>query len=259
VAAVFEYVLGIRDGVETARKKPHFWRRRKNGPPPRKLRHPPGRNATLAEKLESLGIGRYLPVGKVGNLANGGNARDRRRMRRIVQSVLETYGYARRRVDRSAEKRQSFFDFVFKYVVAAVAFGGLGYDVREFSPVLASALYLLALAVFFRGFWAWCNAGSKTVALYIAVGTAALLSFSWFDYNWIREEWIPTFLYLVPTRELIDCERRAFFVNHSGLKRLENVRVIIKDNKSGPSKRSTTIRMELSPAHRIRTLPATFG
>ncbi len=40
-SAVFECVLGIRDGVETARKKPHFCIRRKNGPPPRKLRHPP--------------------------------------------------------------------------------------------------------------------------------------------------------------------------------------------------------------------------
>jgi hypothetical protein len=135
-------------------------------------------------------------------------------------------------MERSAKKRQSFWDFLLKYVVAAVAFGGLGYEVCEFSPVLASASYLLALAVLFRGFWARCNTRLKTVALCIAVGTAAL-SFAWFDYNWIREEWTPTFLYLVPTRELIDCERRAFFVNHAGLKRLENIKVIIKDNKSG--------------------------
>jgi hypothetical protein len=164
---------------------------------------------------------------------SGGNARDRRKMRRIVQSVFETYGFAPKGVDRSAEKRQSFWDFLLKYVVAAVAFGGLGFEVREFSPVLPSVLYLLGLTVFFRGFWAWCNTGPKTVALYIALGTAALLSFAWFDYNWMREEWAPTFLYLVPSRELIDCERRAFFVNHAGLKRLENIKVIIKDNKSG--------------------------
>jgi hypothetical protein len=113
-------------------------------------------------------------------------------MRRIVQSVLETYGYAPRGVERSAEKRQSFWDFFYKYVAAAVTFGGVGYEVREFSPVLASASYLLALAVFFRGFWAWCNTRPKTVALCIAVGTAAL-SFAWFDSNWIREEWTPTF------------------------------------------------------------------
>ncbi len=153
-------------------------------------------------------------------------------MRRIVRSVLETYGYAPKGEDHAAEKRQTFLEFLLKYVAAVAAFGGLGYEVREFSPVLASALYLLALAVFFRGFLAWCNTGPKTVALYIAVGAVAL-SFAWFDSNWIREEWTPTFLYLVPTRELIDCERRAFFVNHSGLKRLENVTIIIKDNKSG--------------------------
>ena len=140
-------------------------------------------------------------------------------MRRIVQSVLETYGYAPKGVDRSVEKHQSLWEFLLKYVVAAVAFGGLGYEVRDFSPVLASLSYLLALAAFFRGFWAWCNTGPKTVALYIAVVTVAL-SFAWFDYNWIREEWTPTYLYLVPSRELIDCERRAFFVNHAGLKRL---------------------------------------
>jgi hypothetical protein len=172
-----------------------------------------------------------MAFGKAGNVTNGGNARDRRSMRRIVQSVLETYAYAPKGADGSAEKRQTLWGFVLKYVVAALACGSLGYEVREFSPVLASALYLLALAVFFRGFWAWCNTRPKAVALYIAVGTAAL-SFAWFDYNWIREEWTPTFLYLVPSRELIDCERRAFFVNHSGLKRLENVRVIIKDNRS---------------------------
>src|SRR6266849_2014022 len=31
--------------------------------------------------------------------------------------------------------------------------------------------------------------------------------------HWAREEWNPTFVYLVPSRELIDCERRAFRVS----------------------------------------------
>ena len=162
----------------------------------------------------------------------GGNARDRRRVRRIVQSVLETYGYAPKGAGRLAEKRQSFWEFVIKYLVPALALAISVHEAGDLNVLGASALYLLALFVFFRGFWAWCNTRPKTVTLCIAVGTA-VLSFAWFDYNWIREEWTPTFLYLVPTRELIDCERRAFFVNHSGLKRLENVRVIIKDNKSG--------------------------
>ena len=165
-------------------------------------------------------------------MANGGNARDRRRMRKIVQNVLETYGYAPKGVGGPAEKRQSYWGFVFKYLLPAVTFGGVGYEVRELSPALASASYLLALAVFFRGFWAWCNTKPKTIALYIAVGTA-VLSFAWSDYNWIRKQWTPTFLYLAPTHELIDCERRAFLLNHSGSKSLQNVKIIIKDNKSG--------------------------
>ncbi len=150
----------------------------------------------------------------------------------MVQSPLEAYGYAPSGVESSAKKPQSFWDFLLKYVVAAVAFAGLGYEVREFSPVLASASYLLALAVLFRGFWPWCNTRRKTAALCIASTTAAL-SFAWFDYNWIREQLSPTFLCFVPTRELFDCERRAFFVNHTGLKRLENIKIIIRDNKSG--------------------------
>ena len=38
---------------------------------------------------------------------------------------------------------------------------------------------------------------------------------------------------MVPTHELIDCDRRAFFVNHTGFKGLQNVKIVIKDNKSG--------------------------
>ena len=95
-------------------------------------------------------------------------------MRRIARSVLETYGYAPKGTHGSAEKRQSFGDFFFKYVAVAAAFGGLGYEVGEFNPVLASALYLLALAVFFRGFSAWSNTRPQTVGLYLAVGIAAL-------------------------------------------------------------------------------------
>jgi hypothetical protein len=163
---------------------------------------------------------------------NGGNARDRRRMRRVVQSVLETYGYSPKEVGGSAETRQSYWDFVLKYLLLTVTLTGFGHWVGELSVAIASAAYLLALAVFFRGFWAWCNTRPKTVALLVVAGTA-LLAFAWLDGNWIREEWTPTFLYLVPTHELIDCERRAFFVNHMGLKGLQNIKIIIKDNRNG--------------------------
>jgi hypothetical protein len=170
----------------------------------------------------------------VDNVANGGNARDRRRTRRlgrIVQSILGTYGYSPKGVGGPVEKGQSYWDFVFKYLLPTITLIGFGHGVGELN-LIASAAYLLALAVFFRGFWAWCNTRQKTVALLIAAGTAVFV-FVWLDYNWIREEWTPTFLYLVPTHELIDCERRAFFVNHFGLKGVQNVRIIIKDNRSG--------------------------
>ncbi|MBZ5660623.1 MAG: hypothetical protein LAO08_09465 [Acidobacteriia bacterium] len=145
---------------------------------------------------------------------------------------METYIHSSNTERGPAKEHQSFWDFLFKYAVVVAAFGGFGYEVRDFSPVLASASCFLGLMVFFRGFWAWCNTRLKIVSFCIVVGAAAV-SFAWFDYNWIRDQWTPTFLNFVPSRELIDCDRRAFFVNHSGLRRLENVRVIIKDNKSG--------------------------
>jgi hypothetical protein len=54
-------------------------------------------------------------------------------------------------------------------------------------------------------------------------------------------------LYLVPTHELIDCERRAFFVNHSGFKPLQNVKVVIKDNKSGVVLEDEDFRAGIEP------------
>jgi hypothetical protein len=153
-------------------------------------------------------------------------------MRRMVRTILETYGYPRKGEEGIGKQKQRFWDFVFKYVVAAAALFGLGYELREFSPVLASALWLLALAIFFRGFLAWCDTTFKSVVLCTGAG-AVLVVFLWLDCLWVRREWTPTFLYLTPSHELIDCERRAFFVNHSGFKGLQNVKIAIKDNNSG--------------------------
>ncbi len=153
----------------------------------------------------------------MGSVAKGGNALGRRRLRRLVQGVLEAYVYSPKGVGGLSGKHQSVWDFVFMYLVTAVGFVGFGMAVSEFSVVIASALYLIALLVFFRGFWAWCNSRRKTVTLLLSTGIA-LMAFACRDYNWIREERTPTFLYLTPTHELIDCERRAFFVNHSGFK-----------------------------------------
>jgi hypothetical protein len=167
-----------------------------------------------------------------GKIANDGIWHYRKILRSTLKRVLRTYGLSRRGIDEPDEMRQTFWDFLIKYEVAAIAFGGFGYAVREFSPILASLSYVLALAVFFRGFWPWCKTRTEAVVLYVAFAMA-MLTFGRLDFSWIQEQWTPTFLYLVPTRELVDCERRAFFVNHSGFKRLEDITIIVKDNKSG--------------------------
>jgi hypothetical protein len=153
-------------------------------------------------------------------------------MRRVVQRILQAYGYSTKRTAGSSEASQSKRDFFPKYLLPAIALISFGHWISEYSVVIASASFLIALAVFSRGFLAWCNTRLKTVGLFVVAG-AAVLVFIWFDSNWIRREWSPTFLYLTPSHELIDCERRAFFVNHSGFKSLQNVEIVVKDNKSG--------------------------
>jgi hypothetical protein len=164
-------------------------------------------------------------------MVSGGNAHDRRRMRRLLERLRETYGYGSE-ANSKTETTQSLEDFLLKYVAVACGFLAFGYELCEFSPTVASVLFLLALAVFLRGFWPWCNTRRSVRALRV-IALFAALAFLWFDGNWIRKEWSPTFLLIVPTHDLVDCERRAFFIDHVGFKRLQNVRIIIKDNKSG--------------------------
>jgi hypothetical protein len=127
-----------------------------------------------------------------------------------------------------------------------IALLGFGHWVGEVSVVVASISYLLAPAVFFRGFWTWCTTRPRIIALLIIAGVA-VLAFAWRDYRWIREESTPSFLYFVPTHELIDCERRAFFVDHSGLKGFQNVKIVIKDNQSGTVQESDDYKAGIEP------------
>jgi hypothetical protein len=147
-------------------------------------------------------------------MTNSGSARDRRRLRRGI------------------EKRQGVWDIILKYIGLIIGLTGFGYTLMDVNIYIASVLYLVAVIIFLRGLQFLRGARWKTVARLI-LRSAVLLVFVYFDYQWIRDDLTPTFLYVVPTRELIDCERRAFFVNHSGLKDLQNIEISIKDNRSG--------------------------
>jgi hypothetical protein len=51
--------------------------------------------------------------------------------------------------------------------------------------------------------------------------------------NFLRASAGPTYIFLAPTHDLIDAERRAFFVRQVGPRILDNVTVALLDNKSG--------------------------
>lgn len=117
---------------------------------------------------------------EVINVVNGGNAQDRRKVRRLVQSVMETYGYSPKAADGSSGSHQSSWDFLPKYLLPAIALAGFGHWVGEFSVVIASIAYLLALAVLFRGFGAWCSTRKRIVTRRI-LASIVVLVFAWFD------------------------------------------------------------------------------
>jgi len=159
---------------------------------------------------------------------------------------METYGYSPKPVDPLGKQRQGFWDFISKFLLPAVTLTSFGHWVFEPNAVVASIAYALALAILFRGLWAWCNTRAESIAWVLAAGITFSV-FAWGDYIWIKREWMSTFLYLIPSRELIDCERRAFFVNHSGLKGIQNVRIIVKDNKSGAVQENDDFKTGIDP------------
>jgi hypothetical protein len=65
-----------------------------------------------------------------------------------------------------------------------------------------------------------------------------------------------TYVYLSPTEELMECERRAFFVNTAGPQVLHNVYVELIDDKSGKTVSETY--QELDPGTQLVTKPLWF-
>lgn len=179
-------------------------------------------------------------------MAIGGNSKDRRKMRRLVQSILETYGYSSQKIADTAKSRKTAWDFFIKYILPAVAVAGFGHWVSEVNPVVSGVAHILALLILFRGLWEFCTARWQTIVL-IMFTFVALAAMVWRDYVWIKKEWTPTFIYLVPTREIVNCERRAFFVNHAGYKSIQNVKIVVKDNKSGEVQENDDFRSGIEP------------
>ena len=73
--------------------------------------------------------------------------------------------------------------------------------------------------------------GWKLIAvLMVSLLSLSLLSF--YVYR-VEEASTRTFIYLAPTADLMECQKRAFFVKLVGPKALSNVELKLKDNKSG--------------------------
>ena len=58
---------------------------------------------------------------------------------------------------KSRNDAKAVWDFILKYLAAAVAFAGAGYRIRDINAFVASGLYFLTLGVLFRGLWPWCS------------------------------------------------------------------------------------------------------
>jgi hypothetical protein len=56
-----------------------------------------------------------------------------------------------------------------------------------------------------------------------------------------------TYVYLVPTSELMECKKRAFFVETAGPQILYNVGILLKDNKSGKTYSQTFPEIDPGP------------
>jgi hypothetical protein len=107
-----------------------------------------------------------------------------------------------------------------------------GYSLMDTHIFWASILFTTAIFQGTAGMWLWFGARWKRVAK-VTSTVVAVGVFAYFDYGWIAYAISPTYAYLLPTSELIDGERRAFFIQHSGPRPLQNVEVALLDNKSG--------------------------
>jgi hypothetical protein len=73
----------------------------------------------------------------------------------------------------------------------------------------------------------------RATLIVILMGSLALLVLASYSVRRAAIASVRTYIYLVPTTELMDCQKRAFFIRTKGPQILYNVEITVKDNKSG--------------------------
>jgi hypothetical protein len=167
-------------------------------------------------------------------------------MKRIFRRLQEMYGRPARKPEHESQKPQSIWFFISAYLVQALALAGFGHWAGQNHPIIRPFADALALLVLFRGFLPWCSKPLKLGVLY-TIGFAAIFVIGWYDCIWMIGEWTPSYIYFVPTKQLFLCEKRAFFVNHSGPKGLQNLHIVIKDETSGIVQENDEFRAGIEP------------
>jgi hypothetical protein len=116
-----------------------------------------------------------------------------------------------------------------------------------------------AIALFFltRLFLGWSRDKNWSQYSRFVAATAVAAMFLHFATTsiWLTAQ--PTYLYLAPTHNLIDAERRAFFIQQVGPHHLTNIDIALRDNKSGTVQTEKYSEIELGRQIRLRR--ATFG
>jgi hypothetical protein len=125
--------------------------------------------------------------------------------------------------------------FILTYCSLLVAFVAFGYQLTDSHIFWAAGLFVVALLQLILGMWLWFGKAWKT---YVKVCTAAALTAVSVStcYRPFANALRPTYVYLIPTRNLIDAERRAFFVQQVGPRAFDNVTIALVDNKAGTAR-----------------------
>jgi hypothetical protein len=155
--------------------------------------------------------------------------RDRREQaRQLAKELLKSLG------NPSSPHRAYGPDILWALIFFLVSLGW-PYIVPEGSiPAIIVAWLMWASALFFvaRLFLRWSGDGNWAKVSRFVVGAAAA-TFLYFATTSIWLSAQPTYLYIVPTHNLIDAERRAFFITQVGPEPLSNIEIGLRDNKSG--------------------------